>query len=232
MSKPFLVWGLPGSGKTGLIQGLIWYFGEKGQAAGAFKPFDTGGLAKNAAEVEKDGELFCRLMRQEPNENWINPYLAHESYPVEMAFRRDGIRIDWKHLQQSMTLLRQHYQPLFIEMPGGILTPLEEGKSGLDWALELSFPVIYGLHPDQANLAWQLAELKLLKQTGLELHLWMSNLGPSLDGDYLFFLWEQIEALCERQLEGLLPYQLELHPEGLATSIKEHLPGLLKKIEG
>ena len=231
VSRAFFVCGLKGAGKTSLIQGLIQRGNAKGEQPAGFKPFETDQLGRNAREEDADGEIFVSLMQKEPNENLINPYKANEDYPVEMAFRRDGIQIKWDYVASRKQILCQHYDPVYIETPAGLFTPLTEDKDLLAWMVEWDLPILYVLSQKKEHFPLQLAEIELLKAKGLNYHLWLNNPVMPKDGDYLFYLWEKSEIHAGQLIEGMLPFIPEPTPESIAIQIEEHLPGLLKKID-
>ena len=231
MNKTFIVAGLTGSGKTTLITALIKHSKAQGNKAGAYKPFSHSQLIHNAEDSLTDGEVFCNVMADEPSQAFVSPYLATEDYPIEMAYRRDGIRIDWSFIKERKNLLGEHYSPLYIEVPAGLLTPLSEAKSNLEWIIEQEAPIIYCLTPKKADFAFQMAEVSLLKEKNLKFHLLINNLVPPRDGDYLFYLWEKIELLSDQNIEGMLPFSKDLDLDKMASLAAEHLPTLIKEID-
>ncbi len=230
-NKTYIVAGLTGAGKTTLISALIKRSEKLGNKAGAFKPFSHSQLIHNAEDTFTDGEVFCQVMADEPSQAFVAPYLATENYPIEMAYRRDGIRVDWSFLKERKNLLSQHYTPLFIEVPAGLLTPLTEAKNNLEWMTEQDAPIIYCLTPVKEHFAFQMAEVALLKEKNLKFHLLINNLIPPKDGDYLFYLWEKIEMLSEQNIEGMLPFSENMDLDILAALAAEHLPSLIKEID-
>lgn len=232
VNKRFLVAGLPRSGKTTLILALMERAKMLGETPGAMKPFDVGQLRRNAQEAASDGQLFQGCMQGNPAETLVSPYMAHEVYPVELAFRRDGITLNWQYLHERLTIMAKHYQPLFVELPGSMMTPLDEATTTLAWAQRLNSPLIYALRPEAELLASQMAEVALLKAHKLEFHLWINNQQSPQDGDFLFYFWEKMEALAEQQIEGMLPFAPEITAEERAQSLGKHLAGLLAKIDG
>ena len=231
MNKTFIIAGPQGSGKTTLITGLIQLAATKGEKAGAFKPFDQNQLYLNANELDSDSEIFCKIMSGEPSTSFVTPYVANEDYPIELAFRRDGIRVDWNFVKERKNLLAEHYTPLFIEAPAGIAEPINEDKTLIQWMTEVGCKVIYGLSPKKEDFALQMAEISLLQQYKIDFHLWINNTMPPRDGDYLFYLWEKTEKYAGRHIEGMLPFSLEIEAEDLPQSLITHLPGLIKAID-
>src|SRR3989339_2138673 len=221
-NKRFLVAGLPQSGKTTLILALLERAKMVGETPGAIRPFDVGQLRRNAQEGFSDGQIFRAAMQGNPAETLVSPFLANEVYPVELAFRRDGITLNWRYLQDRLAILAKHYQPLFVELPGGLMMPLDEETTNLAWAKSLNSPLIYALRPEADLLTVQMAEVALLKAQNLNFHLWINNLQTPQDGDFLFYFWEKLEALAGQQIEGMLPFAPGLSPEERAQTLGQH----------
>ncbi|MDT8446909.1 MAG: AAA family ATPase [bacterium] len=228
-TKPaFNLAGLPGVGKTSLIEGLLSLLKTQGKNPAGFKPFDAGLIADNALERRSDCERIAALMSFEPALGLITPYTGHEDYPIELALRRDGTRVDWKFLNSRRKILLEHYDLCLSEMPGGLATPLTEQKSVIDWLKETGDPLIYLIRPEPSGLNQMLLELELLNRSGLDYHLIFCNLERSLDGDWIFYQWEKAEALAQRQAMGMLPFLKDPSPKALGQAIETHLPKLVE----
>ena len=117
MGRQYVIAGLEKSGKTAFICALIKLAAKRHIQAAAFKPFDKGLLKRNAIEMLGDGERYCRYMSGDPMETLVSPYCANEDYPMEMSFRRDGIRISWDLLKQRLKILDDLYDVTLIELP-------------------------------------------------------------------------------------------------------------------
>lgn len=229
---PVMIAGLGKSGKTAFICSLIQLGYQFKLNLAAFKPFDTGLLKRNADERSSDGELFCRNMTGEPMEVLVSPYLAHEQYPVEMAFRRDGIRINWGFLNERLDLLGGLYDLTLIELHGGICAPLTEEKSVSAWLKERGNPVIMLLNADGRQFEHNLAEISILKNLGLETELVITNTAPIEDQDLLFFMWEKYEQLADQELAGMIPFIRDLGFDygRLAEKVEAAVPRLVDRL--
>lgn len=228
-NRPIVVAGLPKCGKTTLICALICEALAKSHKIAGLKPFDAGILRRNASEIPSDGELFCQYMEGEPLENLVLPYSAHEDYPIEMAFRRDGIRVNWKVLQERLKMLSEHYQTTLVESPGSLLTPLSEDKQFIEWAAELDAEFIWVINPIQDDFTQNLAEINLLKDRGFPFRLVFNNVDELKDQDLAFYIWEKIEQIADQQAEGMVPHvktEEGLEPK-VGEKIAENVPGLL-----
>ena len=224
-----MVGGLTRCGKTALICGLIQLGFRSNLSLAALKPFDIGLIKRNASEEPSDGELFCRNMTGEPMEILVSPYVANESYPIEMAFRRDGIRINWGFLNERLGILNSLYNFTMIELPGSLYTSITEEKTVSDWLRESRNRVIWLINPSPAQFEQNLAEISLLKSLELEVDLVMNNINPVSDQDLLFYMWEKIERLAEQEIVGMIPHIKHLDNDyiDLGEKIAAALPGLI-----
>ena len=64
------------------------------------------------------------------------------------------------------------------------------------------------------------------------MHQCINNSTPPKDGDFLFYFWETLEKKAEKPIEGMMPFQKSDQPSDWAVALGEHLPGLLKEIDG
>jgi len=227
-----MVSGLNKCGKTAFICALIQLGFRSNLNLAALKPFDVGLIRRNATEEPSDGELFCRNMTGEPMEVLVSPYVANEFYPVEMAFRRDGIRINWGFLNERLSILNNLYHFTLIELPGSLYTSITEEKTVSDWLRESRNRVIWLINPCPEQFEQNLAEISLLKSLKLEVDLVMNNISPVTDQDLLFYMWEKIERLAEQEIVGMIPHIKHLNNDfsRLGEKLATALPGLIDKL--
>jgi len=219
-----LVAGLPGSGKTHLILSLMAWVKAQGISPAAFKPFEVAGIAHNATETPTDGERYAQMMSGEPLSTLINPYIANEDYPVELAFRRDGIKMQPKLLADRQQILLENYGCLFVELPAGLAQPISETQDSLDWALEQEASILYLIRPGTEPFTETLLEIARLKASGANFMFAFSNASDLKDGDWIFYQWEKLEAAAAQQAEGMLPHQKD--PQKLVQGMDQYLPKL------
>jgi dethiobiotin synthetase len=226
MKSPIVIGGLKKAGKTSLICSLLQMAGEKGMSFAGFKPFDKGVLKRNALDEPGDGEKFCLLMKGEPMETLVSPYVANEDYPLEMSFRRDGIGISWNIIKQRIGLLQEAYEKTLIELPSSLLTPVTEETMIIDWLKELDSEIIWIIHPLQDQFYRNLFELKLLKDSGIKVTIVFNNASQIIDQDLLFYSWEKIENYAGQEAAGMIPFvpTLDVTFDRLVDKVKEFLP--------
>ena len=232
MKPPIAIGGLEKSGKTAFICALLKLAEKKGIQAAAFKPFDKGLLKRNAIEMLSDGEKFCLHMKGEPMATLVSPYCANEDYPMEMSFRRDGIRINWNVLNERLAILDDLYQRTFIELPASLLTPLTENKTAFDWIKETGARIIWLFHPLHSQFIQNLFEIKLMNESRADYTIVFNNASLIMDQDLLFYTWEKTENFSNQEAAGMIPFIPALNEQyqKMGEKIEESLSGLLEEI--
>lgn len=231
-ARTIAIAGLPHSGKTSLICGFAWLLKQQKRNIAGFKPFENGLLQRNATETPSDAEIICRVMTGEPMENLVSPYIANEPYPIEMAFRRDGIRANQGFINERINLLSDLYHFTLIECPGSLFTPVFEAKMVYDWLVDLNVPVLWVIDPVQSSFEHNLAEIEKLVTLDAPVHLIFNNASKIIDQDLMFFIWEKIESIAGREAVGMIPFvkNLEDSYEPLAKRIEENIPSLIDEL--
>jgi dethiobiotin synthetase len=227
-----MVAGLNKCGKTAFICALMQLGRRSGTELAGLKPFDIGLIRRNALEEISDGELFCQNMTGDPMETLVSPYVANEFYPIEMSFRRDGIKINWGFLKERLSILNDLYRFTLIEMPGSLYTPITEEKMGFDWLKESENRVVWLINPVAEQFEQNLAEIALLKNLNLEVDLVINNTAPVQNQDLLLYVWEKIEQLAGQQIVGMIPYVRDLGCDfaRLGDKTATAIPGLIDRL--
>ena len=227
-----MIGGLENSGKTSLICSLLQIARQKGHNFAGFKPFDIGLLKRNALEQKSDGELICQNMSGEPMETLISPYMAHEEFPVEMSFRRDGIRIDPGFIKERVKILAGLYDRVLIELMPSLFTPLSEKMTQGDWIKETGNRIIWLINTRQDQFNQNLAEIQRLKDLGFTFQLVFNNTSKIRNQDLVFYIWEKVEKFADQEAEGMIPY-INKHKEKdslFIHKLEKHLPKFLDAI--
>ena len=231
-NPPILIAGLPQAGKTAFICAMIRLAEKRGLKAAAIKPFDTGLLNRNAREQLRDGELICKIMGGDPTESLVAPYVAHEDYPLEMALRRDGVKIEWEKIYERLLLLDEQYDLTFLECPASLFTPLNEEKSAHEWVADLGQEIVWITHPVQEQFTHNLAEIQLIKNLDLQVYYLLNNASKIKDQDLLFYIWEKLESVTQQTMAGMIPFDRDIDNtfENLAGLIEDSIPATVEAL--
>lgn len=131
-------------GKTFVTAGLIHHFRATGQRIGAIKPVMTG--YDPAAAATSDAGVLLQALGRKPWPTTVEnmaPWHFRAPLSPDMAAKREGRSIDtdvlFAHCRVAMESTRG---TLLIEGIGGIMVPLDETRTVLDWMKALDIPVL------------------------------------------------------------------------------------------
>lgn len=131
-------------GKTFVTAGLIHHFRATGQWIGAIKPVMTGYDPAQAAA--SDAGILLQALGKKPWPTTVEnmaPWHYRAPLSPDMAAAREGRRIDTDvligHCRVAMETTRG---TLLIEGVGGIMVPLDETRTVLDWMRALDIPIL------------------------------------------------------------------------------------------
>ncbi len=232
MKKTTIVAGLENSGKTTFICSVLKEAERQSKKGAAFKPFDFALLKRNAADQPGDGELFCQHMQGEPMESLVSPYCANEDYPMEMSFRRDGIKLNPGVISERIKILSGLYDFTLIESPASLMMPITEDQFMIDWIEQQSFELIWVIHPVKDQFYQNLSEIRLLLDRNVNFNVIFNNASQSMDQDLMFYVWEKLEKYLDREIEGMMPFVKPSDDQisALGKRIEENTPGLYSRI--
>src|ERR1700732_2243207 len=131
-------------GKTFVVRGLIKQLVARGRTVEALKPVITG-FDPRTAHASDTGRLLSALGRALTPEHLaeVSPYRLREPVSPDLAARLEGTRIDFKALNAfCRAAIGRNKDALVIEGIGGIMVPLDERHTVLDWMVEIDLPVI------------------------------------------------------------------------------------------
>jgi len=131
-------------GKTFLAAGLIHHFRRKSQSVDAFKPVVSGYDPAKAKESDT-GVLLAALGHpiDAPEIERISPWRFSAPLSPDLAAKREGRHIDFTDLVTfSQRALGGGKDMTIIEGVGGIMVPLDERHTVLDWMKTLRIPAL------------------------------------------------------------------------------------------
>ena len=131
-------------GKTFVAAGLIRYLRGKGETIDAIKPivsgFDPGRAGDSDCGVRLRA-LGLPLTEEEIED--ISPWRFAAALSPDMAARHEGKAIDFDQLVLFCeTAIEEAEGSLLIEGVGGVMVPLDQGNTVLDWIADLDLPVV------------------------------------------------------------------------------------------
>jgi dethiobiotin synthetase len=158
-------------GKTFVAAGLIRELRHQGRAAAALKPVITG-FEMGALTASDTGILLTALGRDVTPENAeaLSPWRFRAPLSPDMAARKEGRTVDFDELVSlCRTAAESREDLLLIESAGGVMSPLDESHTMLDWAVALDFPTLLVAGSYLGALSHSLTALDALNRRGLKI---------------------------------------------------------------
>jgi dethiobiotin synthetase len=156
-------------GKTLVARGLIKALRAQGRAVEALKPVVSGYDPHEAAGSDP-GLLLAALGEPVTPEGIarISPFRFTEPVSPHLAARREGKKIDFNAVVE---LCRWRMQScpgaLVIEGVGGVMAPLEDHRTVLDWMVALNQPIILVAGSYLGTLSHTYSAVDVLERRGL-----------------------------------------------------------------
>ena len=167
-------------GKTFLTAGLIRHFRVAGRAVDALKPVATGFDPANA-ETSDPGVLLAALARLvTPDEiERIAPWRFAAPLSPDMAARKAGRVLDFDALVDwCRGAVARHTGTLLIEGVGGVMVPLDERHTVLDWIVALRIPAVLVAGSYLGSLSHTLTALDALRRRDIAIRALIVNETP------------------------------------------------------
>jgi dethiobiotin synthetase len=158
-------------GKTFITTGLIRYLRGTGRAVHAIKPVVTG-FAADAWRDSDPAALLTALGRSIiPEEiEGISPWRLKAPLSPDMAARCEGRAIPFTEVVEfCRRTLRSHPGTVLIEGIGGVMVPLDEHRTVLDWMSVLRIPIILVTGTYVGTISHTLTSLEVLARRNVDI---------------------------------------------------------------
>jgi len=155
-------------GKTFVTAGLIRHFRNAGRAVNAIKPV-VSGFSADAAAASDPGLLLAALGRPVTTEeiDRIAPWRYEPGVAPDLAAKLEGRVLDYSALIDFSQRAMTRNELLFIEGVGGVMVPLDERHTVIDWISRLRVPVIVVAGSYLGTISHTLTALHVLAQRNL-----------------------------------------------------------------
>jgi dethiobiotin synthetase len=158
-------------GKTFVAAGLIRYLRGNGEVIDAVKPIISGFDPARAGESDS-GVLLRALglpLTDEEIED-ISPWRFAGAFSPDMAARHEGKEIDFDQLVSFCeTAIKEADGSLLVEGVGGVMVPIDQENTVLDWIAELDLPVIMVAGTYLGSISHTLTAAEVLDQEDCDL---------------------------------------------------------------
>src|SRR5476651_1430060 len=158
-------------GKTFVTAGLIRYLRGSGQPINALKPV-LSGYDSSVVETSDPAVLLEALGRQVTADeiNSIAPWRFRAPMAPDLAATRESRSIDFEALIAfSRGAINATTGILFIEGVGGIMVPLNDNRTVLDWMAVLNIPLLLVVGGYLGAISHTLTALDVLAQRQLKI---------------------------------------------------------------
>jgi dethiobiotin synthetase len=153
-------------GKTFLSAALIRHWRAAGHAVGAFKPVASG-FDPATAQASDPGVLLEALGRPINDIDVISPWRFAAPLSPDMAAAREGRTLDFEAVVKFSRRAATSADHVLIEGVGGIMVPLDERHTVLDWMSALRLPVLLVAGSYLGTISHTLTALRVLAQRNL-----------------------------------------------------------------
>lgn len=156
-------------GKTFITAGLIRAYLGAGKSARAIKPVLSGFEPSNIPEC--DSGVLLAAMGQDPtleNVKAITPWRFMAPLAPDMAARREGQDLDFDAIVEFSRGAITGGSLVFIEGVGGVMVPLTQTKTILDWMEALGIPILLVVGSYLGAISHALTALKVVQSQGFK----------------------------------------------------------------
>ena len=157
-------------GKTFLTATLIRHFRASGRAVAAIKPVMSG-FDPTAAAASDPGVLCTALGRAPSLEEIgrISPWRFKAPLSPDLAAAREGCTLEFGAVVDFSRRAATGGALVFIEGVGGVMVPLDETHTVLDWMSALRCPVLLVAGSYLGTISHTLTALRVLAQRNLDI---------------------------------------------------------------
>jgi dethiobiotin synthetase len=157
-------------GKTFVTAGLIRYLRNAGQPVNALKPV-VSGYDSSVVETSDPAVLLKALGRQVSADEiaTIAPWRFRAPLSPDIAAARESRSIEFDELIDfSRAAIKASTGMLFIEGVGGIMVPLQDKRTVLDWMAALNVPLLLVVGGYLGAISHTLTALDVIAQRKLK----------------------------------------------------------------
>jgi len=153
-------------GKTFLSAALVRHWRAFGHAVAAYKPVASG-FDPATEQASDPGVLLGALGRPITDIETIAPWRFAAPLSPDMAAAREGRTLDFDAIVEFSHQAATSAERVLIEGVGGIMVPLDERHTVLDWMSTLRLPVLLVAGSYLGTISHTLTALRVLAQRNL-----------------------------------------------------------------
>lgn len=214
-----------GAGKTFVTAGIVRELRRSGIGAVPAKPVQTGCVNGYMEDLEYCLETSGMVLAPGEKEELCPLVFPHPCSP-HLAAELAGERIDTVALREKLNRLEGRYQCVVAEGAGGIMVPLERGRTMLDLMSMIRWPVVLVVSDRLGAINHALLSIAALRRAGLELAGVVINHASPPAGYISRGNRAAIEEYGNIRILGEVPCSPGVFPEGVFREIVEALKGV------
>ena len=152
-------------GKTYVGCGLLGHWRAEGRKVAAFKPLLSGFNSEQLAESDA-GRLLTALGLpvDAAGLDQVSPWRYTAAVSADAAAAKEGKQVEYQAvLRASRTFLQGGHDVALIEGAGGIMAPLSDDRTMLDFAVDIQLPAILVVGSYLGTLSHSLTALSIME---------------------------------------------------------------------
>jgi dethiobiotin synthetase len=158
-----------GIGKTYVTCRLAATWQAQGQTPGIYKPVCSGAAAgADGTPVWEDIERLNQALCRQFSRSWICPQRFQAPLAPPVAARQQGTTVDSRLLRTGIQIWQDHVDLMLVESAGGWLSPIAEGETCADLAVDLDLPVLLVAGNRLGMISHTLLTLESIRHRGLQ----------------------------------------------------------------
>ncbi len=205
-----------GVGKTVVSAALLSILRDAGVDAVPMKPVQTGAMRRGVDWLAPDLE-FCLsaagLKLSQGEKRLMAPYCFAKPCSPHLAAALVRKRIRFERIANALEALLNAHDMVIVEGTGGLLVPIDAGKTMLDLIGSLKLPVVLVARPGLGTINHTLLSLRALKQARLPvLGVVINETSQSRRGEIEEDNIRTIRRIGKVRILGRLPFMPGLDP--------------------
>jgi dethiobiotin synthetase len=155
-----------GVGKTVVAGAIADYLRRGGKRVAVCKLVATGCPRRREGLVSEDAEFLAACADARHPLDVICPQRFAEPLAPAIAAQRSGGRVDEAAIDSAIAEMAAASDVMVVEGVGGVMVPITEGRTVLDWAVELAIPTVVIARPGLGTINHTLLTVGALRQAG------------------------------------------------------------------
>lgn len=223
MAKTIFVTGTDtGVGKSVASATIAMLLRRQGHLVGIMKPITSGCPERDGRLVSEDAELLSWAAGTELTPD-CTPYLLKAPLAPSMAAKLEGIRIDFRVIEEAYQRLAATCDYLIVEGAGGLMVPIAGGLLMSDLAAQLGLPLVVVARPNLGTINHTLLTTFSARNLGLEVKGVIVNRFPDTPDRASEYAPHLISSLSGSLLLGVFPEVAGSDDRALVEGVVERL---------